>query len=109
MKLYTKTVDGQTFTMPASKIVLIKDNMQVFNPTETMLLEDGWEIYEQEFVEPTDEVFEPLYVKPEEVIMSEEYQIMYDKYVKPISNAMPLRHEFSENKPIYLWWIDGFI
>lgn len=55
MKLYTKIVDGQSFTMPSNKIVLIKDDMQVFNPTETMLLEDGWEIYEQEFVEPTEQ------------------------------------------------------
>ena len=55
MKLYTKIIDGQSFTMPSNKIVLVKDNMQVFNPTEEMLLEDGWEIFEQEFVEPSDE------------------------------------------------------
>ena len=41
MKLYTKTIDGQTYTMPANKIVVIKDGMQIFNPTEEILLSDG--------------------------------------------------------------------
>jgi hypothetical protein len=55
MKLYTKIIDGLTYIMPANKIIVIKDEMQIFNPTEAMLLEDGWKIYEQKFVEPTDE------------------------------------------------------
>lgn len=55
MNLYTKIVDGKSFIMPSNKIVLVKDDMQVFNPTEAMLLEDGWKIYEQEFVEPSAE------------------------------------------------------
>ena len=49
-------------------------------------------------LEIISENYSPILLSPEDVIMSEEYQIMYDKYVKPISNAMPLRHEFSENK-----------
>ena len=40
MKLYTKSINGQTHVMPANKIVIIKDDMQVFNPTEEMLLEE---------------------------------------------------------------------
>ena len=42
MKLYTKIIDGQRYTMPANKIVIIKDGMQIFNPTEQMLFDDGW-------------------------------------------------------------------
>ena len=42
MKLYEKTVDGKYFCMPISKIVITKDNMQIFNPNENDLLEDGW-------------------------------------------------------------------
>ena len=38
MKLYTK----DNMIKSLSKIVLIKDDMQIFNPTEEMILEDGW-------------------------------------------------------------------
>lgn len=55
MKLYEKIIDGQQYIMPANKIVVIKDEMQVFNPTEEMLLLDGWNIYVQNFVEPSEE------------------------------------------------------
>ena len=41
MKLYIKKTNGQTNIMPANKIVIVKDNAQIFNPTEDMLLEDG--------------------------------------------------------------------
>lgn len=47
--LYTKIIDGSKVTKPRKNIVLKieKDGqyMQVFNPTEEMLLEDGWEVY----------------------------------------------------------------
>ena len=42
MKLYEKIIDGKKYCKPANKIVIIKDGMQTFNPTEEMLLEDGW-------------------------------------------------------------------
>lgn len=42
MKLYEKIIDGVMHCKPASRIVLIKDDMQIFNPTEEMLLEEGW-------------------------------------------------------------------
>ena len=40
MKLYEKIINGQQRCKPASKIIIIKDDMQIFNPTEEMLLED---------------------------------------------------------------------
>lgn len=48
MKLYEKIIDGQRHCKPASKIVIVKDGMQTFNPTEEMLFEDGWEIFNNE-------------------------------------------------------------
>ena len=42
MKLYEKIIDGKQHCKPANKIVIIKDGMQTINPTEEMLLEDGW-------------------------------------------------------------------
>lgn len=58
--LYVKEIDGRKVTKPRRNIVLTKVttvpvspdsdetknvNMQVFNPTHEMLVEDGWEIY----------------------------------------------------------------
>ena len=44
MKLYQKIDNnGILHVMPRNKIVIIKDGMQIFNPTEDMLYEDGWE------------------------------------------------------------------
>ena len=43
MKLYEKIIDGKQHCKPANKIIIIKDGMQTFNPTEEMLLEDDWQ------------------------------------------------------------------
>lgn len=48
MKRYKKIIDGQTTIMSSKKIVIIKDSMQIINPTEEMILADGWE----EYIEP---------------------------------------------------------
>lgn len=45
MKRYTKTIDGRQVVKPANKIIINKDGMNTFNPTEEMLLADGWEEY----------------------------------------------------------------
>lgn len=54
MKLYTKIIDGLSHTMPANRIVVIKDGMQIFNPTEDILLSDGW----KEYIAPENELTE---------------------------------------------------
>ena len=56
------------------------------------------ESFDDASLEIISENYHPILLLPEDVIMSEEYQAIYDKYVKPISNPMPLREEFSENK-----------
>ena len=55
MKLYEKTIDGKQYCKPANKIVIVKDGMQTFNPTEEMLLADDWKIHEPIQYEPTEE------------------------------------------------------
>lgn len=55
MKLYEKIIDGKQHCKPANKIVIIKDGMQTFNPTEEMLFEDGWKVHEPVPYEPTEE------------------------------------------------------
>ena len=55
MKLYEKIIDGKQHCKPANKIVIVKDGMQTFNPTEDMLLADGWKVHEPVPYEPTEE------------------------------------------------------
>lgn len=55
MKLYEKIIDGKQHCKPANKIVIVKDGMQTFNPTEEMLLEDGWIEHIPVPYEPTEE------------------------------------------------------
>lgn len=50
MKLYQKLVDGCMQYKEGSEIVLHKEGMQIFNPTEDMILEDGWVEYVQQEV-----------------------------------------------------------
>ena len=55
MKLYEKIINNQKHCKPASKIIIVKDGMQTFNPTEEMLFEDGWKVHEPVPYEPTEE------------------------------------------------------
>lgn len=55
MKLYEKIINGKQHCKPANKIVIIKDGMQTFNPTEEMILADGWKVHEPVVYEPTAE------------------------------------------------------
>jgi hypothetical protein len=55
MKLYEKIIDGKQHCKPANKIVIVKDGMQTFNPTEEMLFADGWIEHIPVPYEPTEE------------------------------------------------------
>lgn len=64
------------------------------------------ESFEKPFFEKTEEKFSPVLIKPEEIIMSEDKQEIYEKYIAPIDNPMPLHTEFSEDfapKGIYTY------
>ena len=45
MKRYTKTIGKKQVIKPANKIIINKDGMNTFNPTEEMILSDGWVEY----------------------------------------------------------------
>lgn len=49
--MYIKEIDGVLIAKERNQIVIIKDNMQILNPSEEMVLEDGW----QKKPEPTEE------------------------------------------------------
>lgn len=45
MKKYEKTIDGRVVRLSAKNIVITKDGMTTTNPTEEMILADGWTEY----------------------------------------------------------------
>lgn len=49
MKQYTKQIDGKTVRKTLKEIVIKKDGKQTFNPSEEMVLADGW----VEYIAPT--------------------------------------------------------
>lgn len=52
MKQYAKTINGKVEIKPASRIVIRRDGMQIINPSEELILADGWEVYEPPTIEP---------------------------------------------------------
>lgn len=53
MKKFCKIIDGKVVHKEQSKIIVINDGMATYNPTEEMLLADGWTEYVAP--EPTEE------------------------------------------------------
>ena len=54
-----------------NEIVICKNAVQVINPTEEMILADGW----QEYVVPTTEPYVPSYEERVEQLIREKYSI----------------------------------
>lgn len=54
MKQYQKTIDGKTVKKKASEIVIRKSGMATTNPTEELILADGWEEYVPPVYTPTE-------------------------------------------------------
>lgn len=53
MKRYIKTIDGKTIIKYAEEIVIRNNGKQTFNPTEQMILADGWVEYTPQPYVPT--------------------------------------------------------
>jgi hypothetical protein len=57
MKRYSKTIDGKTIIKRADEIVVKGNGSQTFNPTEEMILADGWvEYIPQPYIPTLEEV-----------------------------------------------------
>lgn len=54
MKRYEKTIDGKSVIKTLKDIVVKKDGKQTFNPSEEMVLADGWVEYIAPVYEPTE-------------------------------------------------------
>lgn len=55
MKRYFKEINGKTVYKTRQQIVITKDGMNTYNPTEEMILNDGWTEYVPVVEEPTEE------------------------------------------------------
>ena len=46
MKKYIKLIDGKEVIKPQNQIVVVREGKQYINPSESVLLADGWALYE---------------------------------------------------------------
>lgn len=87
MKLYTKEIDGKSVYKTRSQIIIIKDDMQYINPSEDMILEDGW-------VE---------YVVPETPITPEYVPTIEDERNKMIKKIL----EYDSSDEVNMFYVSG--
>lgn len=72
MKLYQK--DGKVSSL--NNIILIKDGMQIINPTEEQVLADGWTVYEPEPYVPQPKLEPDMYEMVSAVRMMAQPQLL---------------------------------
>lgn len=53
MKIYIKTIDGKSVIKPANEIIIRTATEQIINPSEQMILADGWTEYVAPIYTPT--------------------------------------------------------
>lgn len=97
MKLYEKIINGKYHCKPLSKIVLIKDDMQIFNPSEEMLLEDGWKIHVPKTFEISEEEYEA------KKLQTEIENIIYE--IKSYDSSVEINSFYVNDEMI---WLDKF-
>jgi hypothetical protein len=51
MNVYIKEIDGKKVIKPQNQIIVEKDGIQIFNPDEDLLFEEGWVIYKPNSIE----------------------------------------------------------
>lgn len=71
MKLYRKRINGQELVRSRKNIIIKKSGMQIINPSEELILADGWEVYEPPTIEPTP--YQPTERELLEELMKEDF------------------------------------
>ena len=82
MKVYVKEIDGQKIYKTRSKIVITKNGMNTYNPTEEMILNDGW--VEYVYVEHEKTIQEYKDEKIEEIKHYDESPSVNEFYIQGI-------------------------
>ena len=83
MKRYFKYIDGRMVVNFQNDIIIVKNGMQTINPTEEMLLEDGWEVFVPKQPEIKERTLEDaLEEKIAEIIAYDSSEIVNRFYVE---------------------------
>lgn len=110
MKLYTK--NGQIKSL--KNIIIVKDGMQVINPTEEQVLADGWTVYEPEPYIPQPKLEPDAYemvaafrtmVQPQILTLSDEeavkVKVLYDTWTSKIGQLLEVDTRLYYNDKLY--------
>ena len=71
MKKYVKEIDGKKVYKNSQQIVISKNGMSTYNPTEEMILSDGWVEY-----------IVPVYEETEEELLNREKERMIEHIIR---------------------------
>lgn len=82
MKKYVKKIDGKNVYKTRSHIVITKDGMNIYNPSEEMILSDGW--VEYVYVEPEKTIEEYKNEKIDEIKHFDESSLVNEFYIQGI-------------------------
>ena len=77
--IYIKEVNGERLERRKNQIVIIKDNMQILNPSEELILEDGW-------IPKTEDVIER---KIQEILAYDSSDAINICYISYKGNVLP--------------------
>lgn len=89
MKMYIKKINNISVVKRKSEISVVKDGMQIINPSEELLLENGWEEHiVPEIPEPTPEELlqQSKYLKEDDVLTYDASPAVNQFYI----NEMPM-------------------
>ena len=82
MKKYTKNINGINAIRTRKQIVLNKNKMNIFNPTEEMILDDGW--VEYVYIEHEKTIEEYKNEKINEIKSYDESSLVNEFYIQGI-------------------------
>lgn len=113
MKLYSKNINGRKVVLSLKDIVLIVDDMQIINPSETQVLNNGW----VEYIPVVDELKQAMDRKISEIINYDSSDNVNKFYIdniqmwidKPTRVGLRLRFESELNSGLEetTLWSDG--
>lgn len=115
MKRYTKEINGKTVIKTRQQIIISKNGMSTYNPTEEIILEDGWveyiaPVYEETLEDVRTNVLSRLedYDKSEDVneFRIDGKRIWFDKSTR-LGLMMRLDAELENGKMKTSLWYNG--